>query len=1181
MTRPAYQTEADPAPAQLLRVFVLLAHSFGAQSWKERWNGGRLTGFQEQLPYGYFHCASDNCEVRYSEDTSENRVTYFLRMCFRRLLGFDVIHAWRNRNGIAQADVVWTHTEIEHLAVLLLFRLGLVGKRRPRLIAQSVWLFGRWSHLSAPKRWVYRRLLEHADLLTVLSPDNLRIARELFPAKRSELVLFGIDSSRMRPARRREVNRPIRILSLGNDMHRDWKTLIDALGGWSACEVKIGGKRIGRQVKRWTRGFGNFEIVTPHTAADTDQLYQWADFVVIPLKQNFHASGITVMAEAVVSGVPVICSDTGGLRAYFSGDEVCYVPFDRPGHLREAIEGLSQNADLCLTMARRAQARIVSARLDSRAFAWRHYELSRTLPIPGDSEPIRLAPVPPRATPTGVHVFVFLGHGFGARHWTRRWASGQIAGINERLPYGFFHAAGGGWTIEYSEDRLEGRSMKYLRSGLRLILGFDLIHACRNRRSIRTADVIWTSTEFEYLAALLLLRARPHGRRPQVIAESVWLFDRWARWWLPRRWLYRWLIAGADALTVHSPVNLRVARALFPGKRVEFIRFGIDPDAIKPAVRRETHHPLRIVALGNDIHRDWRTLIEAVKTIDNCEVRIGGKRIRWRTRGRTRGVRQIVMRRSTSAAEVAELYDRADLVIVPLKPNLHASGITAVSEALARGVPVICTDTGGLRAYFSEAEVCYVAPGDAEALRGAILDLASDPDRRFDLVTRAQAKIIGKSLSSRSYALRHRALSLDLLNAARNHTARGMKTIDKPSAANATPRVFVFLGHGFGASWARGELPGINEAMPYGYHHGREEGCIVTYSEDAPEGSFRRLMRLGLRKWLGFDMIHAWRNRRGLRDANVIWTHTELESLAALALLLMRRDAARPRVIAQSIWLLGRWQELWAPKHWLYRRLLRDADVLSVQCEVSQAAARRLFPNAKVETVRFGTDIDKVVPVKPRPLHHPIRILSLGRDMHRDWATLIAAVGNRPEFEVRIGARKIDRSLAAKSGNVILVKPTSQQLAELYQWADLVVIALKPNIHISGITVLTEAALFGVPAVCTDTGGLQEYFDDKCVRYVPPGDPEAMRRAINEVAADDSLRFELARNAQAHLIESDLSTRARARRLAGLSRALLSDNVKDRGGESQLANPPLAEPTDAAETFGRASSGGRTAGDPS
>jgi glycosyltransferase involved in cell wall biosynthesis len=1168
MSQAAYRTEANPASGELLRVFVLLAHTFGASNWKERWERGEVTGIQERMPYGYFHCASDNCQVRYAEHPAENLVTNLLRLCVRRLLGFDLIHAWRNRKEIARADVVWTHTELEHLAVLLLFRLGLARKRRPRLIAQSVWLFDRWNHFSALKRWGYRRLLERADILTVLSPENLRIARELFPAQRSELVLFGIDSSRMRPAQPREVRRPIRILSLGNDLHRNWKTLIDALGGWSECEVKIGGLRVGRQVRRWMREFGNFEIVTPKTVRDTNRLYEWADFVVISLKENFHASGITVMNEAVLSGVPVICTDTGGLRAYFSDEEVRYVPLEQPQRLREAIEELAQNAELRLTMTRRAQARVVSGQLDSRSYAWRNYEISRSL-----LEPRGLAPVTSAASAAGVRVFVFLGHGFGGRYWEQRWASGKIAGINERLPYGFFHAGGGGWTIEYSEDQPEHRLIKYLRSGLRLVLGFDLIHARRNRHSIHNADVIWTSTEFEYLAALLLLWRRPRGRRPQVIAESVWLFDRWSRWWWPRRWFYRSLIAGADAMVVHSPKNLRVARALFPGKRVELIRFGIAADAVKPAEPRETHHPLRIVALGNDIHRDWRTLIDAVKTIDECQVRIGGKRIRWRTRGRTRGVRQIVMRRSTSAAEVTELYDQADLVVVPLKRNMHASGITAVSEAVARGVPVICTDTGGLKAYFSDAEVCYVAPGDSAALKKAILELAGDPDLRFNLVKRAQARIGSNGLSSCSYAMRHRALSLDLLSAARNHRASPMKPIQKSSATDATPRVFVFLGHGFGASWARGELPGINEVMPYGYHHGREEGCIVTYSEDAPEGSFLRLMRLGLRKTLGFDMIHAWRNRNGLRDAHVIWTHTELESLAALAFLLTRRGDSRPRVIAQSIWLFGRWQELSKPKHWLYQRLLRRADILTVQCEANRTAARRLFPAAHVQVVPFGTDIGKVVPVKPRPVHRPIRILSLGRDMHRDWATLIAAVGNLAEFEVRIGARKIDRSLA-KGGSVTLIKPSSAQVAELYQWADLVVISLKPNIHVSGITVLTEAALFGVPVVCTDTGGLQEYFDDKCVRYVPVGDPEAMRLAINELANDDRLRFELATNAQARLIEGDLSTRARARKLADLTHALLANGVGDN-------RPANSSSPASVETFGRASSGQPTSGDPS
>jgi hypothetical protein len=52
-----------------------------------------------------------------------------------------------------------------------------------------------------------------------------------------------------------------------------------------------------------------------------------------------------------------------------------------------------------------------------------------------------------------------------------------------------------------------------------------------------------------------------------------------------------------------------------------------------------------------------------------------------------------------------------------------------------------------------------------------------------------------------------------------------------------------------------------------------------------------------------------------------------------------------------------------------------------------------------------------------------------------------------------------------------------------------------------------------------------------------------MRRAINEIAANDRMRFDLTRNARARLIENDLSTRARAKRGAALSREIFSTNT--------------------------------------
>ncbi|MGH6678109.1 MAG: glycosyltransferase family 1 protein, partial [Bradyrhizobium sp.] len=81
-------------------------------------------------------------------------------------------------------------------------------------------------------------------------------------------------------------------------------------------------------------------------------------------------------------------------------------------------------------------------------------------------------------------VFVFLGHVFGAEQWQRRWAQGEIPGMNDMLPYGYYRAAGEGWSIEYSEDVDEGAVGRLVRRALRRVAGFDLIHAWRNRRSL-------------------------------------------------------------------------------------------------------------------------------------------------------------------------------------------------------------------------------------------------------------------------------------------------------------------------------------------------------------------------------------------------------------------------------------------------------------------------------------------------------------------------------------------------------------------------------------------------------------------------------------------------------------------------------------------------------------------------
>lgn len=207
-----------------------------------------------------------------------------------------------------------------------------------------------------------------------------------------------------------------------------------------------------------------------------------------------------------------------------------------------------------------------------------------------------------------IRIFAHLACGFGAAQWQAKWERGEIIGLNERLPYGYFWAEDEGCAVEYSEDGPEGWIGRALRLGVRLLLGFDFVHAWRNRRGIRNADIVWTHTESQYLAVLLLLCGRRRSRRPKIIAQSIWLFDIWPQLWLPRRWFYTKLISGADVLTVHSPENLKAARALFPGQRSRMIPYGIKADDIVRRGRRAAHHPVRVLSLGSDRHRDWSRL---------------------------------------------------------------------------------------------------------------------------------------------------------------------------------------------------------------------------------------------------------------------------------------------------------------------------------------------------------------------------------------------------------------------------------------------------------------------------------------------------------------------------------------------------------------------------------------------
>ena len=84
---------------------------------------------------------------------------------------------------------------------------------------------------------------------------------------------------------------------------------------------------------------------------------------------------------------------------------------------------------------------------------------------------------------------------------------------------------------------------------------------------------------------------------------------------------------------------------------------------------------------------------------------------------------------TASKSELAELYQRADVVVVPVQANLHASGATSCIEALAARRPLVVTRAGGLEDYVSD-DAILVPPADANALADALALAVGEGARR-------------------------------------------------------------------------------------------------------------------------------------------------------------------------------------------------------------------------------------------------------------------------------------------------------------------------------------------------------------------------------------------------------------------------------------------------------------------
>ncbi|WP_146792210.1 glycosyltransferase [Agrococcus baldri] len=286
-------------------VVVALSYDQDPERWRARHARGEVL---DATPYGY-HRAADRFAMSWTRSHTESALVGRVRRKLAARLGFDVVHVWRNRALLRGADVIWTHTEREHLAIA-----AVLGSGGPPVLAQSVWLWDAWPRWGPARRRGIARLLRRHAVEVVHSPVNLGDARDAVPGRRVELVPFGTATL---PSVRDDApsSTPL-VLAVGNDIDRDWPLLAVAAARLPEVRFRVvSGSRAARETS-WP---ANVEHVRTATRASLAASMREARCVVVPLRENRHASGTTSCIEAMGAGRPMVVSRAGGLDAYVEG----------------------------------------------------------------------------------------------------------------------------------------------------------------------------------------------------------------------------------------------------------------------------------------------------------------------------------------------------------------------------------------------------------------------------------------------------------------------------------------------------------------------------------------------------------------------------------------------------------------------------------------------------------------------------------------------------------------------------------------------------------------------------------------------------------------------------------------------------------------------------------------------
>lgn len=172
-----------------------------------------------------------------------------------------------------------------------------------------------------------------------------------------------------------------------------------------------------------------------------------------------------------------------------------------------------------------------------------------------------------------------------------------------------------------------------------------------------------------------------------------------------------------------SPIVQQILKRRF-NRTAGLVVNGIDTERFRPGERPKRN---RVLLVGNPRLR-FKGFPEALQALSLVHQRLGHLEVTWVSQVPVQVEAPFPVKVLVNPPQdrLPEIYREADVFVSA--SFYEAFGLPPL-EAMASGVPVVATDSGGIRTYARPGENCLLAdPGDVESLAWGILQVLLNPD---------------------------------------------------------------------------------------------------------------------------------------------------------------------------------------------------------------------------------------------------------------------------------------------------------------------------------------------------------------------------------------------------------------------------------------------------------------------